>query len=154
VARAVCDADGRVLYYEGSVADITERRRAEQALRESKERYRDLFENAHDLIQSVTPNGRFLYVNRAWRETLGYSDEEIADLSLFDIVHPNSQAHCLETLQYLMSGKDARNVEATFVAKDGREIVVEGSASCRFKEGKPVSTRGISYWFKWPTVVE
>src|SRR5262245_51444074 len=46
--------------------------RTEEALRKSEERYRDLFENANDLIQSCQPNGNLIYVNRSWREALGY----------------------------------------------------------------------------------
>jgi DNA-binding response OmpR family regulator len=79
---------------QGLQAEVAERVRAEEALRESEERFRDLFENATDLIQSVTPDGQFLFVNRAWRETLGYSKEQVAGLTLFDIIHPDSQAHC------------------------------------------------------------
>jgi PAS domain S-box-containing protein len=119
------------------------RKRTEEALRESEERYRDLLENANDLIQSVTPEGSLIYVNRAWRETLGYSEEEIPGLSLMDIIHPDSKAHCAETFQRVMAGGDIERVEAMFVAKDGRTITVEGSVNCSFKDGKPVATRGI-----------
>jgi len=123
--------------------EITERKRAEEALRESEERYRDLFENANDLIQSVNPDGRFLYVNRVWRETLGYTREEVSRLSLFDIIHPDSEAHCMEVFQRVISGGSVDRVEAAFITKDGRKIIVEGSANCRFVDGKPVATRGI-----------
>jgi len=119
------------------------RKRTEEALRESEERYRDLVENATDLIQSVTPEGSLIYVNRAWRETLGYSEDEIPGLSLMDIIHPDSKAHCAETFQRVMAGEGIERVEAMFVAKDGRTITVEGNINCRFKDGKPVATQGI-----------
>jgi PAS domain S-box-containing protein len=64
------------------------RKHAEERLRQSEDQYRDLFENATDLIQSVTPEGSFLYVNRAWRQTLQYSETEVADLTIFDVLHP------------------------------------------------------------------
>jgi PAS domain S-box-containing protein len=63
------------------------RKEAEAALLESEERYRDLFENATDLIQCVTADGSFVYVNQAWRDTLGYNEAEIAELKIFDVIH-------------------------------------------------------------------
>ncbi len=114
-----------------------------EALREGEERYRDLFENANDLIQSATPDGHFVYVNKAWQKTLGYSEEEIANLTLWDIIHPDSRAHCQEVFQQIMAGGSVARVEAAFVTRDGKKVVVEGSANCRFVDGKSVATRGI-----------
>jgi PAS domain S-box-containing protein len=127
----------------GLVEDITERKQAEEELRESEEQYRDLFENANDLIQCVMPNGHFLYVNKTWRKILGYSKEEVADLTLWDIVHSDFIPHYKKVFQKVMSGETVSNVEAGFVARDGKLILVEGNVNCRLKEGKPVSTRGI-----------
>ena len=130
--------------------DITARRQAEraikyyaEAIRESEEKYRDLFENANDLIQSVTPDGEFIYVNRAWKEALGYDDDELKELNLFDVIHPESRGHCAEVFKHVIAGGRADNIEAVFVTKEGAEVIVEGSASCRFEKGEPVSTRGI-----------
>ena len=147
----VKDLDGRYLELLPSVVEralqqqrlVEEKQRAEEGLKESEERYRDLFENANDLIQSVAPDGHFVYVNRAWRETLGYDEEEIASLSIFDIIHPDSQAHCMEVFQRVMSGEKVDKVEAVFVTKDGKKVTVEGNADCKFVDGKPVYTRGI-----------
>ena len=137
------DAEGQLAGSVHVARDVSERKRAEEALRESEAKYRDLFENANDLIQSVTPEGRFLYVNRAWNEALGFDDDELSELNLFDIIHPASRAGCRESFERVLAGERLDNVEAVFVTKDGREVVVEGSASCRFEEGRPVSTRGI-----------
>ncbi len=103
--------------------------------------YFDLCENARDLIQSVSPEGKFIYVNRAWRETLGYGREEIADLTVFDIVHPESQPHCREVFKELLQQGEIPAFEAILVSKSGRRIHVEATASCRYEEGRPAATR-------------
>jgi len=108
-----------------------------------EEQYRDLFENASDLIQGVDPEGKFLYVNRAWRETLGYGAEEVAALSVFDVVHPDCQQQCQNAFHRVMWGELLEGIEVEFVTKSGRTVILEGNANCRFVDGKPVSTRGI-----------
>jgi len=116
---------------------------AEGEIREREERYRDLFENATDLIQSVDIDGHLLYVNEAWRETLGYSEEDVSNLSLWDIIHPDSIPKCREIFQKVISGEPVDNIETVFVTKGGENITVEGNANCRFEGGEAVSTRGI-----------
>jgi len=119
---------------------ISQRLQRETAL---EEQYHDLFENANDLIQSVDPQGRFVYVNRAWRETLGYGQDEVAALSVFDIVHPSCRDHCTSLFHRVMSGEKLEGIEVAFVTKTGEKVIVEGSTDCRFVNGKPASTRGI-----------
>lgn len=123
--------------------EITERQQTDAALRESEERYRDLFENASDLIQSVTPDGHLVYVNRAWKETLDYSEGEISRLTVFDIIHPDNLVHCQEIFQQVMSGTQISEIETAFVTKKGEKIWVAGSINCKAIDGKPIATRGI-----------
>ncbi|MBW4496218.1 MAG: PAS domain S-box protein [Oscillatoria princeps RMCB-10] len=130
-------------YLGSQLGQFIKRKQAEAALAESEERYRDLFENASDLIQSVAPDGRFLYVNRAWRETLGYSEAEVADLTVFDIIHPDSRAYCLQIFGRVMSGEKLDAVKVELITKSGQTISVEGSINCKFAEGKLVATRAI-----------
>lgn len=107
------------------------------------EYWRDLVENVNDLIQSVRPDGSFVYVNRAWCETLGYSREEAARLSVFDVIHPDSRSHCQEVFHRVLAGESVNNVEVTLVAKKSHPVVVEVSANCRFRDGKPVAMLAI-----------
>jgi adenylate cyclase len=125
------------------IAHFIQHKRASKLLLESEERYRDLFENANDLIQSVTPYGRFEYVNRAWRETLGYNECDIAQMNLFDMIHPDSHAKCRHLFYRAMSGEKLEQVTIAFVTKDRKKIFVEGNINCKFVGGKPVATRGI-----------
>ncbi len=137
------DKDGEPRYIAATGIDITRRKEWEKALLESEERYRDLFENAGDLIQSVDPEGRFLYVNRAWLETLGYERDEVRELNLFDIVHPRYRAYCNELFERVLQGEEVEVTEVVFQAKDGGEVILEGKNNCRFEQGRPVSTRSI-----------
>ncbi len=108
----------------------------------SEEKYRDLLDNATDLIQSVSPDGRFQYVNRAWKEALGYSDQEVQQLKLWDVVRQQPTEED-DVVQSILSVDGQGPIEAIFVTRDGAEIFVEGSINSRFVDGLPVATRGI-----------
>ncbi|MFS8911255.1 response regulator [Synechococcus sp. H60.3] len=140
---ALVNAEGEVEFIIGTGIDITERKLAELALKESEERYRDLFENASDLIQAVDAEGYFLYVNRAWKETLGYDEAQIHQMRVFDIIHPDYREHCQVVFQKLLAGQPLDKVETAFVTAKGETIWVEGSVNCRLEDGVMVSTRGI-----------
>ena len=113
------------------------------AVQESEARYADLIEHGNDLIQSVAPDGSYLFVNPAWRKTLGYSEEEVQSLSMTDVIHPDNLEHCMNIFKRLMSGEAVDRIEAVFQTKDGRSIFVEGSISCSFDDGAPIATRGM-----------
>ncbi len=124
------------------IHDITEHKRSEEELRESDERYRHMIENSSDLIQSVDPEGRFIFVNPAWREALQYTEEELSGLSLFQMIHPDSMAHCQGVFQNLMLGQSVKGFQATFVSKDGSPIIVEGNVVPRMVDGQVIATHG------------
>jgi PAS domain S-box-containing protein len=145
----------------GAIADISDRKQAEAELKElnaslearvesrtielqeREAQLRDLFDNATDLIQSISPEGKFLFVNQAWQETLGYSEAELEHLSIFQIIHPEDLTHCQTAMQRLFTGEKFIGIETRFLTKDGRMIVVEGNVNCQLKDGIPISTRGI-----------
>lgn len=123
--------------------EIMERIRAEDAMRASEERYRDLFENASDFIQMVAPDHRFLYVNRAWRTALGYTSQDLATLRMFDILPEDQGARYRELVQQATSGQDVGKFETEFITKTKTRIAVEGSISCKREKDKLISIRGI-----------
>ncbi|MDH3393381.1 MAG: PAS domain S-box protein [Desulfobulbaceae bacterium] len=135
--------DGKPVTMAGFFRDITDRVQNEKALRESEKRYRNLFENAHDLIQIVQPDGALLYVNRAWRQTFGYSKEETRNLSIFELISPECQEHCKKTFAQVLSEEKVNYIDTTFLAKDGRSILIEGNAICKFQDNTPLYTQCI-----------
>lgn len=141
--RSIRQKEDAPPYFIGNLIDITDRVLAEEALRESERSLQDFLDNANDLIQIVDTGGRFLFVNRAWKEALDYTDEEIKELHVFDIVHPDSRPHCIAMFHDILQGIPVSNCETVFVSKTGRHIAVQGSMNCRIENGVAVATRAI-----------
>ncbi|HWN19058.1 MAG TPA: PAS domain S-box protein [Gemmatimonadales bacterium] len=123
--------------------DVSERKRADRELRESEERYRDLFDHASDLVCMAAPDGSLLYVNHAWQQGTGYSEAEIGRMQLLDLVPPEARAYYSQVLERVLKGERLDHVELVFVPKAGTPITVEGNLSCTFKDGQPAVVRGI-----------
>lgn len=135
--------NGKPLFMTGIFRNMSERTRSELALLRSEKRYKDLFENSSDLIQIVHPSGKFLYVNRAWRKTFGYDQEELAALSIFDLIAVDCHDHCQTTFQQIISDPKLHYIDTVFTTKDGRQVIIEGNAICNFENGKPLFTQCI-----------
>ena len=117
-------------------------RRTQMTLAEQEQRYHDL-QNANDLIQSVAPDGHFLFVNKKWLDTLGYKEEDLPNLTLFDVIHEESLKHCMTTFQRVISGENVGIIDTVFRTRDGKKVYVEGMTNCKLAEGTCQYTRGI-----------
>lgn len=98
-------------------------------MRHDNRLFRDICERALDLIQSVSADGRFLYVNPAWRDALGYTSAKAEELDFLDILEPESRDHCRSLFERVLAGEDAVRVETRFVTRAGRSFPVEGNVS-------------------------
>ena len=127
----------------GIVIDLTAQKQAEEALIESELKYRDFFENANDLIQSVDMDGKFIYVNQKWLEVMGYTQDEVKELDLKDILHKDQIPHCMELFKKVTDGNSLDHIETIFISKNGREIPVEGNVNAQFEDGQFIATRAI-----------
>ncbi len=137
-ARTVCDADGRVACYEGMIEDITERKQAEEALRQSEERYRRLVDLAPDGIV-VHSQGRFVFANEAAARILGAaSPAEILGRPIIDSVHPDYRGIVAERVRKLAEqGQEAPLIEEKFLRLDGGTVDVEVAAIPFVHDGHP-----------------
>jgi sigma-B regulation protein RsbU (phosphoserine phosphatase) len=142
-AYPLFDAEGNVTKIIEYSEEITKIKRMEYAQRESEERYREIIENAHDIIQSISPDGSLAYVNRAWFEILGYSELNLRSINFFDIIHPDSLQHCQELFSRIMEGKSGTHIPLSFVSKDGEQIFAEGNISPRILEGNVIAAHCI-----------
>ena len=104
----------------------------------AKDLFKDVVEYADDLIQIVTPMGSFIYVNRAWLKTFGYSRKAVHKLSLNDTVHPDSRGNCHAAVEKLLSGKKVYCIEMDFITKKNKKISFEVTSRCTFSKGKPL----------------
>jgi diguanylate cyclase (GGDEF)-like protein/PAS domain S-box-containing protein len=117
------------------------RRAAKQPppIAEDEYQYRELCDSASDLIDIVSPDGKLLYTNVAWRKTLGYSVEEAAKLRLQDVVHPDDWLFAQKNIHGLLAGEPRNNVFGVRLrTKSGEILRLEGTVSCSQEKGKPV----------------
>ncbi|HEX9147468.1 MAG TPA: PAS domain S-box protein [Candidatus Binatia bacterium] len=141
--RPAKDATGRVTYIIPEGRRITARKQAEEALRESEEEFRSLFESATvGMAQTDLTSGKFLRANDRFCQITGYSADELLKKSFSAITHPDDRAENWESFQSLARGNVPEyHVEKRYVRKDGRVVWVRiGTALVRDAEGRPIRT--------------
>jgi PAS domain S-box-containing protein len=122
--------DGEPVAFEGSLRDITERKRAEVALRESEQRFRELAEASHDGI-GIHENGKIVNLNAAFAEILGYEPSELIGADAVAVTIPD----CRDVMREAIASGAARSYEVLAARKDGSAVPLE-------IRSRPITYRG------------
>lgn len=125
----IFDKNNRVTHVMEYVQDITERKKAEERIKESEEKYRSLIEQSRDAIFILSPEGRHLEVNRQAEKLLQYSREELKGMTYEDIVEDQFLDDSHNKIQELNRGGKFNTYEKVFVSKYGKKKPVEITAS-------------------------
>ncbi len=140
----VRDRDGSLIRLAGIVTDITEKKESRQALTESEERYRELFENAIDIIYTHDLKGNYTSVNKAAKTITGYSREEALQMNVSDTVAPEYLEKATNMIAAKLAGEDVTAYELELIAKDGHRLTVEVNTRILFDKDEPVGVQGIA----------
>jgi PAS domain S-box-containing protein len=144
--RLMLDADGTLVGSSGTLNDMTQRNQAEEALRQSEEKFRNLVEQTNDWVWEIDSNTIFTYVNPRVREIIGYKPEELIGKTTFDFMAVDEANEFSAILQlYTSQQKPFINLEKTLIHKDGHRVILETSGSPVFdSQGILQGYRGIS----------
>lgn len=125
--------------------DVTGRKMSEENLRVNEEKYRDLFENANDIIYTVDLDGYFTSLNRAGEKISGYLQSEIVNekIHITQVVAPEHLEMVEKKIADKLAGQETTTYELDFIAKDGKRITIELSSRIIFRDGIPIGLQGI-----------
>jgi PAS domain S-box-containing protein len=112
---------------------------ADIAIEYARAQLDDYLEYTTVLVQVASPDGRLLFVNRAWRQALGYDPTTICAA---DVVATDERGVYVQAVQQVLSGREVPPFEIVFVTTSGARLVVRAVLRARFEDGVPVSVRG------------
>ncbi len=130
-------------YIEGVIIDITHRKQAEAALKESEEKYRNLFENSIEPVFTVDLEGNFTSINKAFEEMCGYSRDEMIGKNYSKFGNAESAERIYKAYNHLYrTGEPIKNLNYKMLTKEGEEITIESYVDVIRKGEKVVGFQG------------
>src|SRR5690606_4448837 len=111
--------------------------------RENEERYRDLFENANDLIYTHDLDGNFTSINRAGEMITGYTREEAVTMHVSQVVAPEYIEQAKRMITTKVDGEGPTAYELEIISKSGQRVSLELSTRLMMCDGKPIGIQGI-----------
>jgi two-component system, sensor histidine kinase and response regulator len=125
------------------IQDETARQLAEEALKASEERFRELFENANDVIFLHDLKGKLLAINRAAEYLTGYARAEVLGHSFDQLVAPEARHQTHDSIRAHLGGAPTQHFELPIVSKYGNRRFLEVSTRILYRRGQPVAVQGI-----------
>jgi PAS domain S-box-containing protein len=135
----------RLTGYVVLLRDVTERRHTEAALRDSELRYRELVENARDLIATCDLDGRIVSVNQAGLELIGYTRPEVVGRHFLELIAPESHEHAAAVFASLKFGFAPNRTEIALLANDGHQVTLEVAGWLQRRDGVPIAVQAIGH---------
>jgi PAS domain S-box-containing protein len=139
-SRPVRNERGEITHFAAAQRDVTERFRVEEELRRREEELRSLFDLSAIGMAKVSSEGRYLRVNRKYCQMLGYSEQELLDLTLYDVTHPDDREASAVKMSSSFNGEpEEYSIEKRYVRKDGKIIwALVNWTIVRDDEGQPL----------------
>ncbi|MGA9769750.1 MAG: PAS domain S-box protein [Blastocatellia bacterium] len=125
-------------------SEIAERRRSSDALRASEERYRELFENANEIVYTLDRSGNVTSFNKAGERITGYSREEFLGTPIARIVAPEYLERMFEMMERKVRGEAMTTYELEIISKDGDRLTLEISSRLILEQGNAIGVQGIA----------
>ncbi len=144
IVSAVRDSDGKLIYTISIIEDITERKKAEDALKRSEDRYRSLVDGARDAIFSLSASGIIQSLNPAFETITGWRREQWVGKSFTDLLPPEDRKGAAVAFKRLLNGEASDFKEYRIATKSGDILTLELSITMQMRDGKLTGMLGIA----------
>jgi PAS domain S-box-containing protein len=134
--------NGQPLYFLPMIQDITERKKTQEALRESENMYKSLVGNVPAIIFTIDLEGKITFVSQRVEEILGYESAEAINMNILNFIPEEDRQRAMESLQKGMTGEKVTHFQTPMIKKSGERLILECSFTRVYKNGALIGAQG------------